>query len=166
MPNFTTSSDKLMVRPVRASELPALARMARGPSFNHFAHEHGSRQRAIRSRAADAAALLRRSAQGPNEQSVNVWLSKWLKRNEASIVAQMEKNGDTAFVLQVNYAVSDNFEARQYLTRDVELLGSVPSLKQVDRILTEQTLIGMLMTAVPKIGVRFQQAYLVGELRR
>ncbi len=166
MPNFSTSSDRLQVRPVQQNELPPIKRMGRGPSFDYLSYENGPRQMATRANAVGgAASLFRMGMEALNERSLGVWLRKWLQNNEATITQKMQQHGHAAFVLQVNYAVSDSFETRQFMARDIYLLGTVPSTKDAGQILTAEKLYGPSVDAIPNRGTRFQYAYLVGEYR-
>lgn len=166
MPNFAASSDKLQVRPVQQNELPPIKRMGRGPSLDHFTYANGPRQTAMRANgAAGGAALFRMGMEALNEKSLNVWLRKWLENNENTIVQKMQQHGHSVFVLQVNYAVSDSFETRQFMSRDIYLLGTLPSTNDVGQILTPQKLYGPSADVTPNRGTKFQYAYLVGQYR-
>lgn len=164
MPDFSVSSPQLLVRPAKQTELPPLKRMGRGPSLDYLTYANGPRQVGARNAVAGGvASFLRMGAEWANEKSLSVWLRKWLENNEQTIVQKLQQHGHRAFVVQVNYAVSDSFEVRHFMGRNIYLLGTVPTTSDVGQILTEQLLYGARVDEIPRNGTRFQYAYLVGE---
>ncbi|MEO9338549.1 hypothetical protein ABFT80_13990 [Mesorhizobium sp. SB112] len=164
MPNFDVSSQKVHVRPVHQSELPPLRRMGRGPNLDYMTYASGPRQMGARNaRAGARGSALQMVMSAANENSLAVWLKGWLRNNETSIVQQMEAKGHSTFVLQVNYQVSDSFENRVFESRDIYLLGTVPTQNDVGTILTEERLYGPQMDVTPRTKLtKLQYAYLVG----
>jgi hypothetical protein len=164
VPNFNVSSVKLHVRPVNETELPPHPRMGRGPSFEYLTYRRGPREAGARGAAAGgAAALFRMGAEAVNEYSLTPWLRNWLKNNESDIIAELDEKQHSVFIVQVNYAVAYTFETRAFLARDIYLLGTVPTLGNVNDILTADRLYGPKVDAIPpNNATRFQYAYLVG----
>lgn len=166
MPNFNVSSSRLHLRPAAHSELsPPRRRMARGPSFEYLSYGAGPREFAARNAAAGSAvALFRQGAEALNEYSLTPWLRNWLKKNESSIISQMDEKGHSAFVVQVNYAVANSFETRVFMSRSIHLLGTVQALDDVSAILTPERLYGPKVDEIPPNRVtRFEYEYLVGQ---
>ena len=164
MPNFNVTTPQFRVRPVSQSELPPVQRMGRGPSLDHLTYANGPRQYNNRMAVGGAvAAAVSYVAGGINEASLSVWLKNWLKANQGKINQQLLRNQHSVFIVQVNYAVGNSFGNQMFLSRDIYLLGTVPTTKDVGIILTPDVLYGPQMDAIPNYATKFQYAYLVGE---
>jgi hypothetical protein len=164
MPNFNVTTSQFRVRPVSQSELPPVQAMGRGPSLDYLTYANGPRQFNSRMAAGGAvAAAVSSVSAGLNEASLTVWLKNWLKANQVKISEQLLRNNHSVFVIQVNYAVANSFGNRMFLSRDIYLLGTVPTVKQIDTILTADVLYGPKLDAIPNNATQFQYAYLVGE---
>lgn len=166
MPNFSVSTDNFTVRPVRQDEVVAPQKMGRGPDLSYMTLPDGPRQ--FNQRAAvggAAAAVFSQAAAALNEHSVSVWLRKWLQAHETKIGQALLQHGHSAFALQVNYAVANSFGNQMFLSRDIYLLGTAPSAKEIGTILTPDVMFGPKADAVPNYATKFKYAYLVGERR-
>ena len=164
MPNFNVTTPQFRVRPVSQNELPPVQGMRRGPSLEYLTYANGPRQYNSRMAAGGAvAAAVSYISGGINEASLSVWLKNWLKANQGKINQQLLRNQHSVFIVQVNYAVGNSFGNQMFLSRDIYLLGTVPTTKDVGTILTPDVLYGPQVDAIPNYATKFQYAYLVGE---
>lgn len=164
MPNFSVSSKKLIVRPVQNYDLQPVSGMKRGPDLQYMTLPDGPRQFNERSQMAGAAAAaVQYAATTINEASLSVWVRKWLQAHEVSIQEEMLKKAHGAFVLQVNYAVGNSFGTRVFMSRDIYLLGTVPTTAEASEILTPQKLFGPSADVTPNYATKYHYAYLIGQ---
>lgn len=164
MPNFAVSTDSFSVRPVRQDEVVPVQRMGKGPDLSYMSLPDGPRQLNARMAAGGAlAATVNKVSGGFNEYSLSVWLKKWLKANDAKIKQAMLEKGHSAFAVQVNYAVGNSFGNQMFMSRDIYLLGTAPSAKEIGTILTPELMFGPKIDDVPNNATKFKYAYLVGE---
>lgn len=166
MPNFSVSTDNFIVRPVRQDEVVAPQKMGRGPDLSYMSLPDGPRQ--FNQRAAvggAAAAVFSQAAAALNEGAISVWLRKWIRANEAKISQALLQHGHSAFALQVNYAVANSFGNQMFLSRDIYLVGTAPTTKEIGTVLTSDVMFGPKADAIPNNATKFKYAYLVGERR-
>ncbi|NTJ44611.1 hypothetical protein G6L28_18615 [Agrobacterium larrymoorei] len=164
MPNFAVSTRTFSVRPVKQDEIVPVQTMRRGPDSSYQSLPDGPRQYNARLAVGGARAAVVSQAMGmANEHSLSVWLKKWLDVNETKIQEALLSNGHSAFALQVNYAVGNSFGNRMFMSRDIYLLGTVPTKADIGTILTNELMFGPKVDAVPNNATKFQYAYLVGE---
>jgi len=166
MPNFNLQSQKLIVRPAQATDVAKPAGMKRGPDLSYMTLPDGPRQFNERMQMGGAvAAAVQYASKTINETSLSVWVRKWLQAHEASIQEEMLKKGHGAFVLQVNYSLGNSFGSQVFMSRDIYLLGTVPSTADASQILTQEKLFGPSVDATPNYATKYLYAYLVGERR-
>lgn len=151
MPNFSVSTDTFTVRPVRQDEVLAPQKMGRGPDLSYMSLPDGPRQ--FNQRAA------------LNEGAISVWLRKWLQANETKIGQALLQHRHNAFALQVNYAVANSFGNQMFLSRDIYLLGTAPTAKDIGTVLTPDVMFGPKADVTTNYATKLQYAYLVGERR-
>jgi len=164
MPNFSVSTDSFVVRPVREDEVVPVKRMGKGPDLSYMSLPDGPRQLNARMAVGGAiAAAVSQVSGGVNEYSLTVWLKKWLAANDARIKQAMLSKGHSAFALQVNYAVGNSFGNQMFMSRDIYLLGTAPSAKEIGSILTPELMFGPKIDDVPNYATKFKYTYLVGE---
>ena len=164
MPNFAVSTDSFTVRPVRQEEVVPVQRMGRGPDLSYMSLPDGPRQLNARMAAGGAvAAVFSQISGGLNEGALSVWLRKWLRANDAKIKQALLEKGHSAFALQVNYAVGNSFGNQMFMARDIYLLGTAPSAKDIGSVLTPELMFGPKIDDVPNNATKFKYAYLVGE---
>ncbi|KQQ55173.1 hypothetical protein ASF69_18820 [Rhizobium sp. Leaf311] len=164
MPNFAVSTGSFTVRPVREDEVVPVKRMGRGPDLSYLTQADGPRQLNSRMAVGGAvAAVFSQISGGVNEYSLSVWLKKWLKANDAKIKQAMLEKGHSAFAVQVNYAVGNSFGNQMFMSRDIYLLGTAPSAKEIGTVLTPELMFGPKIDDVPNNATKFKYAYLVGE---
>lgn len=166
MPDFAVSTDFFVVRPVRQEEVIPVQRMGRGPDSSYMSLPDGPRQFNSRMAAGGAvAAAFSQISSGVNEYSLSVWLKKWLKAHDAKIRQAMMEKGHGAFALQVNYAIGNSFGNQVFMSRDIYLLGTAPTAKEIGTVLTPEVMFGPKIDDVPNYATKFKYAYLVGERR-
>lgn len=166
MPNFSVQSEKLIVRPVRQNDIEPSRGMKRGPDLRYMTLPDGPRQFNDRAQRGGAvAAAVQFASSTLNEASLSVWLRKWLEARQVSIQEEMLKKGHGAFVLQVNYAIGNSFGSQVYMSRDIYLLGTVPTTADAKDILTPEKLFGPSVDAIPNNATKYQYAYLIGQRR-
>lgn len=166
MPSFDVSTDSFVVRPVRQDEVVPVQRMGKGPDLSYMSQADGPRQLNARMAAGGAvAAAFSKISGGVNEYSLTVWLKKWLKANDSKIKQALLEKGHSAFALQVNYAVGNSFGTQMFMSRDIYLLGTAPSSKEIGTILTPELMFGPKIDDVPNNATKFKYAHLVGERR-
>ncbi len=166
MPNFSVSTDTFTVRPVRQDEVLAPQKMGRGPDLSYMSLPDGPRQ--FNQRAAlggAAAAVFSQAAAALNEGAISVWLRKWLQANETKIGQALLQHRHNAFALQVNYAVANSFGNQMFLSRDIYLLGTAPTAKDIGTVLTPDVMFGPKADVTTNYATKLQYAYLVGERR-
>ncbi len=166
MPNFSVSTDTFTVRPVRQDEVLAPQKMGRGPDLSYMSLPDGPRQ--FNQRAAvggAAAAVFSQAAAALNEGAISVWLRKWLQANETKIGQVLLQHRHNAFALQVNYAVANSFGNQMFLSRDIYLLGTAPTAKDIGTVLTPDVMFGPKADVTTNYATKLQYAYLVGERR-
>lgn len=164
MPNFAVSTDSFVVRPVREDEVVPAQRMGKGPDSSYMSLPDGPRQFNSRMAAGGAvAAVFSQISGGVNEYSLSVWLKKWLKANDAKIKQALLQKGHGAFALQVNYAIGNSFGNQVFMSRDIYLLGTAQSGKEIGTVLTPELMFGPKIDDVPNNATKFKYAYLVGE---
>lgn len=164
MPNFAVSTDSFVVRPVRQDEVVPVQRMGKGPDSSYMSLPDGPRQFNSRMAAGGAvAAVFSQISGGVNEYSLSVWLKKWLKANDAKIKQALLQKGHGAFALQVNYAIGNSFGNHVFMSRDIYLLGTAQSGKEIATVLTPELMFGPKIDDVPNNATKFKYAYLVGE---
>lgn len=153
MPNFSVSTDTFTVRPVRQDEVLAPQKMGRGPDLSYMSLPDGPRQ------------FNQRAAAALNEGAISVWLRKWLQANETKIGQALLQHRHNAFALQVNYAVANSFGNQMFLSRDIYLLGTAPTAKDIGTVLTPDVMFGPKADVTTNYATKLQYAYLVGERR-
>ena len=165
MLDFNISSRNFRLRPIVQADVPPPSSMKRAPSYDYFSMASGPRQYNARlSRHQARGAALQYVASAVNQRSVTGGVSLWLKNQEQTIRKSLQDNGHSAFVVQVNYAVSDATGNQTFMLRSVHLLGTVPTSADAGRILTPETLYGPQMDATPSnASICHLYVYLLGE---